>query len=57
MWPDDLDDDVDEMPTPLGGRDFLDQAEEALILIGAAAALTGGLIMPTLWLWQAVILR
>lgn len=55
MWRDDLDHDVDEMPTPFGGRDFLDQAQEALLLLGSSAVMAVVLILPTLWLWQEVL--
>lgn len=49
MWHDDeLDTDVDEMPTPFGERDALDQAQEVGMLLALAVLLVGVVIVPAL---------
>lgn len=47
MWHEhDVDRDVDEMPTPFGERDILDQVQEAALLLGSAVVLALVLVAP-----------
>lgn len=54
-YPGDDDSTVDEMPTPFGGSDLLDQVEELLLILAAAALLAAIVLVPSFWLWQGVI--
>lgn len=49
VWHDDeLDTDVDEMPTPFGERDALDQAQEVGMLLAVAVLLVSMVVVPAL---------
>ncbi|WP_164546493.1 hypothetical protein [Corynebacterium hylobatis] len=52
MWPDD---DLNELCSPFEGRDLLDQAQEALVLLVVVGLLAAIVFIPGFWFYQAVI--